>query len=127
MRTARFARSGHPYPLYIPREGKPVFWQIEGSLLGVFDTKYPVQTHRLKPGDKVLLYTDGMDAASFQTSPVGTASLIAAADRYHDLAIDDLVERLAHELFKEVRQTDDLTILGLEMTASEPRLLPLQS
>ena len=113
--TLSFARSGHPYALYVPREGKPVFWQIEGSLLGVFDTKYPVQTHKLMPGDKVLLYTDGMDAASFETSPVGTASLIAAADRYRDLAIDELVERLANELFKEVRQTDDLTLLGLEM------------
>jgi sigma-B regulation protein RsbU (phosphoserine phosphatase) len=113
--TLSFARSGHPYPLYIPREGKPVLWQIEGSLLGVFDTKYPVQTHKLQPGDKVLLYTDGMDAAGFETSPVGTASLIAAADRYRDLGIDDLVDRLARDLFKEVKQTDDLTILGLEM------------
>jgi sigma-B regulation protein RsbU (phosphoserine phosphatase) len=113
--TFRFSRSGHPYPLYVPREGPPVLWQIEGSLLGVFDTKYPVQTHQLKPGDKVLLYTDGMDAASFETSPVGIASLMAAADRYRHLAIDELVERLARDLFKEVRQTDDLTLLGLEM------------
>ncbi|HMF16620.1 MAG TPA: SpoIIE family protein phosphatase [Gemmataceae bacterium] len=115
--TLSFARSGHPYPLYIPREGKPVLWQIEGSLLGVFDTKYPVQTHQIQPGDKVLLYTDGMDAASFENSPVGIASLLAAADRYRDLGIDDLVDRLAADLFKEVRQTDDLTILGLEMSA----------
>jgi sigma-B regulation protein RsbU (phosphoserine phosphatase) len=115
--TLSFARSGHPYPLYIPREGKPVLWQVEGSLLGVFDTKYPVQTHQLRPGDKVLLYTDGMDAASFENSPVGIASLLAAADRYRDLGIDDLVDRLAGDLFKEVRQTDDLTILGLEMGA----------
>ena len=115
--TLSFARSGHPYPLYIPREGKPVLWQIEGSLLGVFDTKYPVQTHQIQPGDKVLLYTDGMDAASFENSPVGIASLLAAADRYRDLGIDDLVGRLAADLFKEVRQTDDLTILGLEMGA----------
>ncbi len=48
--TLSFSRSGHPYPLFVPREGPPVLWQIEGSLLGVFDTNYPVQTHQLKPG-----------------------------------------------------------------------------
>ena len=34
---------------------------------------------------------------------------------HRDLAIDELVDRLANDLFKEVKQTDDLT-LGLEMT-----------
>src|SRR5262249_36702804 len=44
--TLSFARSGHPYPLYLPRDGDPRLWQVEGSLLGVFDTDYPAQTHR---------------------------------------------------------------------------------
>src|SRR5947208_9310914 len=26
-----FARSGHPYPLFLPREGPPRLWEIEGS------------------------------------------------------------------------------------------------
>src|SRR5262249_61341083 len=34
--TLRFARSGHPYPLYIPPEVPPRLWQGEGLLLGVF-------------------------------------------------------------------------------------------
>jgi sigma-B regulation protein RsbU (phosphoserine phosphatase) len=114
-RTLSFSRSGHPYPLYVPRDGTPRFWQIEGSLLGVFDTEYPVQTHQIHPGDKVLLYTDGMDAAAFENQPVGSASLLAAAERYRDLAIADLVPRLAGELFGQTRQMDDLTLVGLEM------------
>jgi len=113
--TVCFSRSGHPYPLYIPREGAPVFWQIEGSLLGVFETKYPMQTHQLHPGDKLLLYTDGMDSAGFESSAVGSASLIAAAERFRDLPIDALVERLATELFRETKKADDLTVLGAEM------------
>lgn len=111
-----FSRSGHPYPLYLPAEGPPTFWQVEGSLLGVFESRYTSQTHALRSGDKVLLYTDGMDAAAFETYPVGTASLAAAAERYRHLAIGDLVERLAHELFSQTKRSDDLTLLGLEIT-----------
>jgi sigma-B regulation protein RsbU (phosphoserine phosphatase) len=112
--TLSFARSGHPYPLYLPHDGPPRLWQIEGSLLGVFETDYPVQTHQLRPGDKVLLYTDGMDAAGFENQPVGISSLLAAAQRHRDLPIQDLVDRLAFELFTQTRQTDDLTLFGLE-------------
>jgi phosphoserine phosphatase RsbU/P len=111
----QFARAGHPYPLYVPREGPPVLWQVEGSLLGVFDTRYRVQTHQLQPGDKVLLYTDGMDGASFGTHAVGLPSLLAAAVEYRRLPIDEMVDRLATDLFLQTRQTDDLTVVGLEM------------
>ncbi len=113
--TLQFARAGHPYPLYVPREGPPTLWQVEGSLLGVFDTRYPVQTHQIQPGDKVLLYTDGMDNASFGTHPIGQPSLVAAAEQYRRLPIDEMVDRLASDLFGQTRQSDDLTVVGLEM------------
>jgi sigma-B regulation protein RsbU (phosphoserine phosphatase) len=115
--TLSFARSGHPYPLYLPREGPPRLWEIQGSLLGVFESDYPEQAHKLGPGDKVLLYTDGMDAASFADQPVGLASLVAAADKFRELPIADLVPRLAGELFRQTTQADDLTLMGFEMLA----------
>ena len=115
-RSLQFARAGHPYPLYLPREGPPRLWQVEGSLLGVFDTKYRLQAHALQPGDKVLLYTDGMDAAAFDNQPLGLPSLLAAVGSYRDLTIAELVDRLALELFGQNPQTDDLTIFGMEIT-----------
>ncbi len=113
--TVQFSRAGHPYPLYVPREGPPRLWPMEGSLLGVFDTQYRLQSHRLQPGDKVLLYTDGMDAACFANQPLGSACLLAVADHYRDLTFADLVDRLALDLFGQTRRTDDLTLLGVEM------------
>jgi sigma-B regulation protein RsbU (phosphoserine phosphatase) len=112
--TLRFARSGHPYPLYLPHDGEPVLWQVQGSLLGVFDTEFHEQTHELQPGDKVLLYTDGMDAASFENRPVGTSSLLAYAGRHRRLPVQELVDRLCIDLFGQTTQTDDLTVLGIE-------------
>src|SRR5437660_7001344 len=74
-----FARAGHPYPLHVPRDGEPRLWQVEGSLLGVFDTTFPMQTQKVRPGDKVLLYSDGIDGASFEGCAVGNESLMACA------------------------------------------------
>jgi sigma-B regulation protein RsbU (phosphoserine phosphatase) len=111
-----FARSGHPYPLYLPHDGPPRLWQLEGTLLGIFETSYPVRRERLRPGDKLLLYTDGVDAARFEEALPGAPSLLACADRHRALPVQELVGRLALDLFAQTRQTDDLTLLGLEMT-----------
>lgn len=113
--TLQFSRAGHPYPLVLPKDGKPALLQIEGSLLGVFETKFRAQSIQLKPGDKFLLYTDGMDGASFEQHPVGLASLLAAAERFRELPIAELVERLASDLFTQTRQHDDLTVFGMEI------------
>jgi serine phosphatase RsbU (regulator of sigma subunit) len=114
--TLSFARAGHPYPLHVPRYGDPAFLQVEGSLLGVFDTSFSVATHRLRPGDKLLLYSDGIDAATFQNRSPGADSLLACALYLRDLPIQEFVERLAHDLFSQTGRGDDLTFLGLEMT-----------
>jgi sigma-B regulation protein RsbU (phosphoserine phosphatase) len=116
--SLQFSRAGHPYPLYVPKIGKPALWQMEGSLLGVFDTKYRLQSQQLMAGDKLLLYTDGMDGASFEDHPVGLASLLAGAERFRDLPIEEMVERLASDLFTQTVQKDDLTIFGMELTDS---------
>jgi sigma-B regulation protein RsbU (phosphoserine phosphatase) len=123
--TFSFSRAGHPYPLHIPREGQPQLCQIEGSLLGVFDTRYVVRTQQLQAGDKVLLYTDGMDTAAFEGTPVGVQSLMALADKHREAPITELVRLVPQELFKSTKQTDDLTVLGLEVLGdaalSEPQ------
>ncbi len=69
----------------------------------------------LRAGDKLLLYTDGIDGAAFRQQPVGLPSLLAAAEHFRDAPIGELVERLAHDLFTQTPQGDDLTIFGLEM------------
>jgi phosphoserine phosphatase RsbU/P len=113
--TLRFSRAGHPHPIYLPRDGAPRFWELHGSLLGVFDTRFLAETHRLRPGDKVLLYSDGTDAAVFDGKPPGAASLLACAVRHRALPIQELIARLKRDLFADSTPQDDLTLLGLEM------------
>jgi sigma-B regulation protein RsbU (phosphoserine phosphatase) len=114
--TLHFARAGHPYPLHVPAEGEPEFWQVQGSLLGVFDTSFPVQTRRVQPGDKVLFYSDGIDSAVLEGSAPGNDSLLACAGRHRALPVQEFIAALAQDMFSKDAQIDDLTLLGLEIT-----------
>jgi len=115
----RFARAGHPYPLLVPREGPLQLWQQEGLLLGVVDATFPTHTYRLRPGDKVLLYSDGVDTATFEGNATGADSLTACAERCRDLPVREFLPRLARDLFGGEAQPDDLTLLALEMVEQE--------
>jgi sigma-B regulation protein RsbU (phosphoserine phosphatase) len=114
-RRLSFARAGHPYPLYVPRGGEPRFWEVQGSLLGVFETQFANATHDLAPGDKVLLYTDGMDTGLMDGHEPGPASLRACAARHRDLPIAEFIDHLAEDLIGGSNPPDDLTLLGFEL------------
>ena len=116
--TLRFSRAGHPYPLHVPRHGELKLWRTDGLLLGVFDAQFHDDTHRIVPGDKVLLYSDGIDAARFEDCQPGADSLLACAARHRSLPVQEFVQHLASALFAGGKPPDDLTLLGLEMLAS---------
>ncbi len=65
----------------------------------------------------MLVYSDGIDNATFEGHPPGTDSLMACAARHRELPVSAFVEKVARDLFGAVAQPDDLTLLGLEMTA----------
>lgn len=115
--SLQFARAGHPYPLRIPTEGDPELWKIEGSLLGVFETQFNMRSLHLDPGDKLLFYTDGSDAVSFENKSAGIDSLMACASRHRNLPIQDFVDRISGDLFHQNIHLDDWTLLGLQVGA----------
>ncbi len=119
----RFARAGHPYPLLVPQDGPLQWWQQEGLLLGVVDAVFPTQVYRLRPGDKVLLYSDGVDTAIFEGAPPGAESLKACVERHRDLPAQEFVSRLSRDLFGGAEQADDLTLLALEMCEQEAEVV----
>jgi sigma-B regulation protein RsbU (phosphoserine phosphatase) len=112
--TVRLARAGHPFPLLVPREGEMSLWKPRGMLLGFQDAAFPCITHHLAPGDKLLLYTDGVDYARFGSQPAGIDSLLACAEVYRGLPASDFVAALSQELFANSPPADDLTLLALE-------------
>jgi sigma-B regulation protein RsbU (phosphoserine phosphatase) len=115
-RRLRYARAGHPYPLYIPANGEPELWKCEGSLLGIVETEYELQERILGPGDKVLFYTDGLDSCTYENLPAGKESLLACAIRHRTEPVIPFLDRLSNELVPQPDQPDDLTLLALEVT-----------
>jgi sigma-B regulation protein RsbU (phosphoserine phosphatase) len=115
--TVRLARAGHPYPLYVPRTGAAQLWQQHGLLLGVADAEFAEAEYPLRPGDKLLLYSDGIDHAVFDGRPAGIESLKACAERHRALPVQAFVAQVARELTGGAAPTDDLTLLAFEMIA----------
>ncbi len=63
-RTGRieFARAGHPHPIHVTADGECTEVRTVGGLLGVFaDETYPTCTIQLEPGEKFILYSDGLE------------------------------------------------------------------
>jgi phosphoserine phosphatase RsbU/P len=113
--TVAFARAGHPHPLYVPRSGKPECWTVHGTLLGVFETQFTTQTHELLPGDKLLLYTDGLEDLSGNGNSNAIERLLTCAEKHRTARIEEFIEQLSIDLVQRTGQPDDFTLLGLEM------------
>lgn len=57
------AKAGHPAPLLF-RDGSPQPLTPDGCLLGIFsDEPFETQTIQLKPADRILVFTDGLEVA----------------------------------------------------------------
>ncbi len=110
----RFARAAHPHPVYLPRRGAPDQWRSSGALLGVFESEYADEQRQLHPGDKLLLFTDGLaHPASGSADPAD--SLLPVLAEHRDQPIAALVEKVSHDLLTQHPQHDDFTLLGVEI------------
>ncbi len=56
-----WVNAGHPPAIFLPKSGEPHFLEGEGELIGInHDSLYRVSEHPFCPGDRIILYTDGL-------------------------------------------------------------------
>jgi sigma-B regulation protein RsbU (phosphoserine phosphatase) len=115
--TLALARAGQPQPLNVPRGGEPRWCSSQGTLLGLFDTQFTTQTLQLRPGDKLLLCSDGLEALTSADPRPATERFLAGAIRSRTLSVQELVDRLAQDLLEQSNPPEDFTLLGFEVHA----------
>lgn len=121
-RIARYSAAGHP-PLLHWRTSDGVLERIEsnGLLFGIgLDLDYPVRELQLSPGDRFLLYTDGVtEAENAEGDAFGDRRLETVIRAHPSAASVDLAHRLVAELRAwqppSSTQQDDLTLIVVDV------------
>ncbi|WP_432936063.1 PP2C family protein-serine/threonine phosphatase [Kribbella sp. CA-253562] len=112
-----FASGGHPPPLLIRAEGTADFVSTSaGTLLGILPSgEFPPTQLVLRPGDTLLLYTDGLtDARVDEDEFYGEQALRTLALQHAGAPASELVEALSEVLTSlGVPLADDTALLAL--------------
>ena len=92
----------------------------EGRFLGMLpELELAEYSIKLKPGDKMLLFSDGVtDAVNDQELPYGNGRLINAINNASDQSAEGLTNYIVEDVARWTKDTDpfdDLTLLALEV------------
>ena len=119
----KVALAGHPPPLLIDADGHARPIGAPGTLLGVLDEVEIVeQGAELRPGETLLLYTDGVPEAGRSSEQLGEDGLIELCRQAPSLGLDALLERIEHVALERASGSlrDDLALLALRLHHDGP-------
>lgn len=113
LATARIANAGHPHPLYMSHRSGVVEVPTENGLpLGLMGSDYSEIELQLHPGDRVLLYSDGvLEATNSKGEEYGTSRLEQALQ--HPNASAQSVLQDVHRFAQGGTLADDATAVVL--------------
>lgn len=119
----RFASAGHPPALYLPAEDQSRFLDLGGFAIGWMpDSKYPEHELPMRPGDRLLVYSDGIiETANSPTEAFGRDRLNQTAHAARQASLDQLLEqvvRAAAEFRGAAAAADDVSALVIEWAPS---------
>ncbi|MBI3272915.1 MAG: SpoIIE family protein phosphatase [Planctomycetes bacterium] len=123
-----YCNAGLPHPLFHRAgEASPALLRVGGMPLGIVRSgRYEEETLRLRPGDGLLVYTDGAaEAESRDGARFGTSSLMNLLKQNSGHAAQDLVGAIHAALVShvgDVRLEDDVTMVALRVQAGVQRL-----
>jgi sigma-B regulation protein RsbU (phosphoserine phosphatase) len=116
----RYVTAGHPGPLYLPANGRPVILDTPAFPIGLSEDRYVERCVRLAAGDRLYLYSDGLpDAMNGRRERFGDARLLRAIDRVRDQPVEDGMAGLLVEVAQwqgDERAYDDISILAVEVS-----------
>lgn len=114
--TFTYTNAGHNFPFLLDVDGNVKTLEKGGMILGVFDSAvYEEETVRLKPGDLLLLYTDGItEATNEQEEMFEEERLLKLLKDNQTLSAPQLSQRVVDEVLRFcgiVPPGDDITLV----------------
>jgi phosphoserine phosphatase RsbU/P len=109
----QYSAAGHP-PMLLLRNGKVLEIAENGLMLAAFDfATYANATHPLEPGDRLLLYSDGLvEAANAKGDSFGQEALSALLRQTAGLPPAAAADQIISQVQRwSALQDDDLTVL----------------
>jgi sigma-B regulation protein RsbU (phosphoserine phosphatase) len=122
-RELRYSAAGHP-PMLLLRDGQVIEVEENGLILAAFDfATYSNATSRLEPGDRLLLYTDGIvEASNASGDLLGHDALCGLLRKTVGLSSSEAAESIISSVRQwSARQDDDLTVLVCDYVGDEAR------
>jgi sigma-B regulation protein RsbU (phosphoserine phosphatase) len=119
----RVARAGHPYPMLVGCDGAITEVRTSGGLLGLFEgEEFVGQSVRLRPGEKLILYSDGLEVA-FTETPEQFDRTVVYREVLRELAglpAEELLAAFSERLDNQpgsLNPQDDVTLVVVEITS----------
>jgi sigma-B regulation protein RsbU (phosphoserine phosphatase) len=117
--TCRFARAGHPSPLLMRADGSVQCLETEGGLLGIFeDESYMSAEIQLQKGDRVFVYSDGMEVAFAEDQSFDSTQWRRELTNRRELSTEQLLTELSGMLDSEtgsLQPRDDVSMIVVEV------------
>ncbi|MGD0540475.1 MAG: SpoIIE family protein phosphatase [Tepidisphaeraceae bacterium] len=117
--VCRFAGAGHPHPLLMRADGTVMNVDCVGGLLGIFpEERYVDSQIQLRVGDRLFVYTDGIEVAFGDDQCNNTEQWRTELERRRDMPIEQLLCELSDSLDKEtgsLQPKDDVSIVVMEV------------
>lgn len=116
-----FAAGGHPPAIYLSRGGEARLLQARGTVLGMLDEAIPsdaTEEFDLAPGERVVLYTDGLTEVWNQRNEMlGTDGFTEIVRRHARLPLAEMKQAILRdvEAFRHGPPTDDVSLVLVEV------------
>jgi phosphoserine phosphatase RsbU/P len=112
-----YVNAGHNYPFLLRSDGSVERLDIGGMILGVLTTPPPYEQAKvqMRPGDLLVLFTDGVSEAMTRDSvEYGEPRLANLLPGIRDLGAQDIAESIYKDVLKHTKgapQSDDITMM----------------
>jgi sigma-B regulation protein RsbU (phosphoserine phosphatase) len=120
----RFISAGHPGPIHLADRKPAAKLEVTGFPVGVGGGEYPERSVTLSPGERLVLYSDGLTGVrNADGEHFGTRRLLAALDEGRRFPLADSLAKVVGAINGwrgEVPRQDDISLLMVERCEAQP-------